>query len=263
VAATETLQYREVLRRVHEHCRPRVYGEIGVKYGGSVVLAQPGTKIIGIDPTPAMRVVAPPLMQFLELTSDDFFDQHSISELAGAPADVSFIDGWHAFEFALRDFRNLERNSVPDGIILFHDCFPPDETKLLKAGDVWKLSLALAEYRPDLVVSTVEAPPTGLGLVRSLDPTSTVLWDRYDEIIERFAGLDYNAARERADFPVHRVASTWPAIKALLPADPYRPAATADRLRAASRRSLRRARRMYKRSSARLRKRLARSTKAA
>jgi hypothetical protein len=256
VTSRDTLQYREVLRRTHEACRPAVYVEIGVKYGGSIVLAQPGTRIVGVDPSPQLRVALPPDTDLVEETSDDFFEHSTIADVAGAPADLSFIDGWHAFDFALRDFRNLERNSHTSSVILFHDCYPRNVEKQHLAADVWKLALALRDYRPDLDLRTVDTPPTGLGLVRGLDPSNTVLWDKYDEILERYRDLDFATAVERGDLPIRRVAPTWGDIRASLPPTPFRAATTSDKLRATSRRGVRTARRFVKLTSARARNRV-------
>jgi hypothetical protein len=58
-------------------------------------------------------------------------------------------------------------------------------------GDTWKVVAALATYRPELKVTTVLAPPSGLVVVRRLNPGSSVLRERLDEIIERFLPLAY------------------------------------------------------------------------
>ena len=142
------LGYREVLRRIHEDLRPNVYCEIGVHYGHSAILAEPGTRIIGIDPNPTIEVDLLPDTSIYELTSDDFFDQHTVAGAAGSPSDMTFIDGRHLFEFSLRDFRNAERNSGKNGVILFHDCAPPLEwsDREVRSGDAWRLAAALSEF---------------------------------------------------------------------------------------------------------------------
>ena len=107
----------------------------------------------------------------------------------------------HTFEASLHDFMNLERFCARESVIAIHDCYPKDEgvaiRKRSKDG-VWKLIVCLNEFRPDLQVVVVEVPPTGLGLVTCLDPTSTVLEDRYDEINRRLTDLGYDeVASER------------------------------------------------------------------
>jgi hypothetical protein len=249
--------YREVLRRAHEDLRPRTYFEIGVHYGESILLAQPGTKIVGVDPSPDLRHEMPPLCRIVELTSDDFFDRHTVAEFAGAPADMSFIDGLHRFDFVLRDFRNTERNSAPGGIVFFHDCFPPPDLAVPnRSGDVWKVIVAFRDYRPDLNVRTILSPPSGLGLVSGLDPENSVLFDKYDEILDRYASLSYDDAC-RCDLPVNPIETNpWAVVRRELPARTFRERSTLDSARAAARRGRLRIRRFTKRNVARVKRKV-------
>ena len=105
-------------------------------------------------------------------------------ELGGKAVDLAFIDGMHLFEYALRDFSNLERLCTPHSTILVHDCYPLDRqtadrerTTLFWSGDIWRLILLLKKYRPDLEINVIAAPPTGLGVIRNLDPASRVIAD--------------------------------------------------------------------------------------
>jgi hypothetical protein len=43
----------------------------------------------------------------------------------------------------------------------------------------------LTEERPDLVLLRLDCKPTGLLLIAGLDPSSDVLWKRYDTIVDR------------------------------------------------------------------------------
>jgi hypothetical protein len=194
----------------------------------------------------------------METTSDDFFERHSVAELAGDPADMSFIDGLHVFDYALRDFRNAERNSHRKGVILFHDCYPPPELAVPeRSGDVWKVLIALRDYRPDLTLSTLLSPPSGIGVVSHLDPTNTVLWDKYDEVMERYADLSYDEACTR-ELPVNPVGTRpWRAVRSVLPSEPYRPRSTTDLARTSLRRGSNAARMFSKRTAARVKRKLA------
>src|SRR5258706_5348979 len=40
------------------------------------------------------------------------------------------------------------------------------------SGDVWKLVPCLKKYRPDLSIHTIASAPTGLPVIRNLDPAS-------------------------------------------------------------------------------------------
>lgn len=135
------------------------------------------------------------------------------SEL-GATLDLGFIDGMHLFEFALRDFIQLERSATTQSTILIHDCYPYDRessarnrTTMFWSGDTWKIVLCLKCYRPDLRVITLPAWPTGLTVVRDLDPTSTVLSERLAQLYSEFVPMDYAVLEENKDDSLNLVDS--------------------------------------------------------
>jgi predicted O-methyltransferase YrrM len=209
--------YRALLERMHEHLRPRTYVEIGVRRGLSLGAALPGTRIVGIDPDPEIADPAvADVASIFEETSDDFFRDHDLRlELDRLPVDLAFIDGMHLFEFALRDFANLERYAQPESVILVHDVLPESPemaTREFKGmgwcGDVWKLVPGLRDVRPDLRVAVIDTDPTGLALVTGLDPFSTALRDRHDELVERYV--------PRAFERLESVDDDWEAVKGLL-----------------------------------------------
>ena len=44
--------------------------------------------------------------------------------------------------------------------------------------------VALARHRPDLDISVIDAGPSGLGVIKRLDPDSTLLYDAFRGIVE-------------------------------------------------------------------------------
>ncbi|MGH8265491.1 MAG: class I SAM-dependent methyltransferase, partial [Steroidobacteraceae bacterium] len=111
--------YFRVLARLHAHLRPRTYLEIGVFRGDSLRLAGADTLSIGIDPAPRLRKPPRPRARIFTETSGDFFAKHDVvQELGGRRIELAFIDGLHQFEFALRDFIDVERHSEPSAIVL-------------------------------------------------------------------------------------------------------------------------------------------------
>jgi hypothetical protein len=218
--------YLGLLRRIHEHVRPSTYVEVGVHEGDSLALVAPGTRSVGIDPTPSVRHRLPPGTRVLQQTSDEAFSGDELSQLLdGRPVALAFIDGLHLFESALRDFIALERRCTPASTILVHDCYPRDEvtssrdrTTVFWSGDVWKLVLCLAEYRPDLSVAVVDVAPTGVAIVRGLDPGSQVLSRSYEELCARFVGLGYDAVADDKPRRLRLVPGDWPTVRALLAA---------------------------------------------
>ena len=191
--------YLTFLPLLHIRLKPATYIEIGVDEGRSICFAGAHTRAIGVDPAPKIKVPLGPQVKIMPMTSDDFFNRHDVrAELGGQALQLGFIDGMHLFEFAFRDFINMEKLADPAGTILIHDCYPRDRRSAERerhasfwSGDIWRLILILKKYRPDLTVHTLALGPTGLGMVRGLDPASTVLGDRYDEIVAEFMALDY------------------------------------------------------------------------
>jgi hypothetical protein len=192
-----------VLRRLHELVRPRSYSEIGVETGATLALAHTAERIIGIDPEHAKlrRDLLPPQAKLFHETSDAFFAGHARVDCLGPQRlELAFIDGMHWFEYALRDFINVEAWSEPSGVIVLHDCLPVvpltasrERRSKFWVGDVWKVVPILRQYRPELRIKVIATAPSGLCVVRGLDPGSRVLSDRLDEIVEAFRDLSYAA----------------------------------------------------------------------
>jgi hypothetical protein len=199
--------YKDVLARLHRLLRPNTYLEIGVEYGATLALATTATIAAGVDPAPLLAEKRPKGARFYEMTSDEFFARESVETVFdGKPIDVAFIDGMHWFEYALRDFVNVERWAAPSSTIVLHDCLAVtpvaarrERASTFWVGDVWKVVEVLLERRPDLHISIVPTRPSGLVIVRRLDPTSRVLSDDLGEIVER-----------RLDAPYPYALATWP-----------------------------------------------------
>jgi hypothetical protein len=111
----------------------------------------------------------------------------------GTTLDLSFIDGMHLFEYAFRDFINVERHSDWSSVIVLDDMLPRSVDEAARdrhtdawTGDVYKITEVLARYRPDLVTVLVDTQPTGQLLIFGGDPENTVLTDKYDEIMAEY-----------------------------------------------------------------------------
>lgn len=189
----------DFLDRIHERVLPRTYAEIGVFHGKSLARALPGTQIVGIDPAYDIRCRIDRRAKLFRSTSDDFFSTHDLSDVLGAAVDLAFIDGMHLFEYALRDFINIERHAHSDTVVLIDDCVPPNERAASRersgsgpwCGDVWKLPLALRSFRPDLDVVTFATQPSGTAMVQCLDSSSKVLEKRFSEIVTEYDSMGY------------------------------------------------------------------------
>lgn len=223
--------YLGLLYRIHRQLSPWTYAEIGVNDGSSLTLALPGTISVGVDPEPQVRFPVRRKTWVFNQTSDDFFDQHDLRRLfGGLPLDLGFIDGMHHFEFALRDFMNLEKASSAQGTILVHDCLPVSEVTAARnrttdvwSGDVWRLILLLRQWRPDLSVEVIDVAPTGLGLIRGLDPSSVVLDENYKDIVEEYLTQPYeDPVMGSAPSRINPIPGDWANVMTRLPDRPFR-----------------------------------------
>jgi predicted O-methyltransferase YrrM len=228
-----TPPYLALLDRIQRTLRPRAYLEIGVHRGTSIALALPGTRIVGIDPDPHLRLPVRRWADVHRRTSDDFFATYDRAQALGdTPLDLAFIDGMHQFDFALRDFMHIERWSHPGTTVLIHDCYPvgarpadPVRTSEGWSGDIWKLIVCLRQERPDLQVAVADIGPTGLGIVTGLDATSGVLEDRYEEVLARYDALAFTWLEEHGKAEaLARIPGTWDAVEGHLGPGPFRSA---------------------------------------
>jgi predicted O-methyltransferase YrrM len=219
--------YRQALARVHETLQPRMYLEIGVRAGDSLVCALPGTRVVAVDPAPRLLHPVPAGTTLVESTSDAFFADGTASRLLGPdPPDMAFIDGMHLFEYALRDLLNVEAWSHPGTVVVLDDCLPHEEAWAQRerttgrwTGDVWKVLLYLQEQRPDLRVCLFDVEPAGLAVVQGLDPTRVA--PDLDGAVARYQSVGFEAFLSEVLPATRRVSGDWAAMRAILPAEPF------------------------------------------
>jgi hypothetical protein len=201
-------RYRGRLRELHRRLRPRTYLEIGVDAGRSLALALPETLAIGVDPAPCLEVELQANARVLAESSDSFFAHHDVTGMfGGVGIDLAFVDGLHLFEQVLRDLANVGCHLAPGGCVVIHDTLPYNRVMVQRrrttekwSGDVWKVVECLRRERPELSLVTIGVPPTGLTLVRGLDPADTWLLDDYEALVAKHGRLPaggFNRARSQ------------------------------------------------------------------
>ncbi len=191
-----SMDKHEFLSKLHEVLKPELYLEIGVQTGKSLVLSKCNS--IGIDPMPMINQKLEVYHNLFTMTSDNFFKTLA-NENITEPIDLSFIDGMHLFEYALRDFINVEKYSTKNTVIVMDDIYPGhpaqaerDRRTRAWTGDIWKLVAILKKYRKDLDIVTLDIYPTGVMIVRNLDKDNTSLQDDYKKIVEEYKNKKIN-----------------------------------------------------------------------
>lgn len=204
--------YRDVLAYIHRAIRPKTYLEIGIETGATLQLAHAAEVVVGVDPN--LSSIKPNAKfegaQFFGTTSDEFFKNNTVASVFGRyPLDLVFIDGMHRFEFALRDFCNVENWADLATVVVIHDVLPivplvAERERRTKfwVGDVWKALWLLLEIRKDLAISVIPTPPSGLGVVRGLNPKNAPDRSRWIAAVDQYSGLSYPSS-EPGMWPQH------------------------------------------------------------
>ncbi len=197
------LDYLEVLNRLHELVKPKLYLEIGIDNGMSLRLAKCAR--VGLDPEFELTMTQAFPTKLFKIKSDTFFANEGwcANHLRGG-VDLAYIDGMHLSEFVVRDFLHVERWMNADGVVVIDDVLPGriemaerERRYAAWCGDVYRVVSVLREYRPDLSVQVVDAFAgpyrKGLAVVTGLNPDDSTLADAYDEIAERLAQGEFTA----------------------------------------------------------------------
>jgi hypothetical protein len=185
------VEFAEFLAQVHERLDPDTYLEIGVRNGRSLALAH--CTSVGIDPAMDLTYEIDPAVKLFHETSDDYFARRDpLEPLGGAPISLALIDGMHLVEFVLRDFINVEKLALWSSVVVVDDVLPQRSSEATRerstrfwTGDVYKIVRILERARPDLMCLRVATEPSGVLVIVGLDPSSTVLAERYERLARR------------------------------------------------------------------------------
>jgi hypothetical protein len=160
----------DVLNRIAGAIGARTYLEIGVQAGQVFRLVNVAHRV-GVDPDPTSAAT-------VKQTSDDYF----ASLEPDAKFDLIFVDGLHLREQVLQDAGNALAHVSDHGVIVFHDCDPPDERAGQRepcagfwCGDTWRAWLDIRAMLPRRTF-TVDAD-LGLGVIAPVGLPSDVLTD--------------------------------------------------------------------------------------
>jgi hypothetical protein len=195
------VERHELLKHLHRLLRPRSYFEIGVNRGASLELSRAPS--VAVDPFFKVIRELRCDVHLVRATSDEFFARkHPLAHLDEPVVDLAFIDGMHLSEYAFRDFINTERFTHAGTVLVIDDMLPRDVPEAARdragagllgaawTGDVYKVNDTLRTLRPDLVCIEVDTEPTGTVVVFLPDPTSQVLHEAYDDVVQQYVTPD-------------------------------------------------------------------------
>ena len=93
--------------------------------------------------------------------SDDMF-----RDIAVKPLALSFIDGDHVYDQALKDFENVFALTVDHGYILLHDTYPPEDSYLSehRCGNVYLLRQEIEQRLDCDCITLTKGTAMGVGL---------------------------------------------------------------------------------------------------
>ena len=203
----------EVLQKIIDKSGANIYLEIGVDKLETFREIKVKRKI-AVDPilntfsSKAIEEFEKKSIYLVPHTSDYFFKHYKLYK----GVDVVFIDGLHTYQQALRDINNSLENLNKKGIIVVHDCLPPNATAAYPAesfshavslnlpdwtgewcGDAWKSICYLRSLRKDLYVFVLDTD-YGLGIItRGISENSL---DLTCEEIDRFEYIDLAKNKE-------------------------------------------------------------------
>ncbi len=145
--------------------------------------------------------------KYFELTSDRFFEEKKDFAEKYKP-EIVFIDGLHTFKASLLDVLNSLKFLSKDGVIIMHDCLPPNKAASTYAnsfieainkklqgwtgewtGDVWKTIVYLKEKYGSKIEVCVLNTDYGLGYIKMNLPIDTFEID--NEIFDKINLLIY------------------------------------------------------------------------
>lgn len=179
----------DIIKSILDKIKGKTYLEIGVASGDCFLNINNAENKIGVDPAPIHDNIKGTLIEnkvmYYQNTSDEFFNNHShILDITGI--DVAFIDGLHEYGQVLKDIENCLKYLNKGGIIVMHDCNPPEEFIAIPAlsledakqkslvkglswtgewcGDVWKSVVYLRSMKTDVNIFVLNCD-WGVGII--------------------------------------------------------------------------------------------------
>jgi predicted O-methyltransferase YrrM len=193
--------YVHLLSLIKRLIQPNVYLEVGVA-GGATLASDPVPEIvIGIDPKPALTAdaiarLASKKFTLLTATSDDAFAELTLDD---GPIDMSYIDGLHHAEVALRDIANCARLSREGALMCVHDVIPGNQQQASRTqgpgtwmGDVYKIVPIIWNHFPEIPTILInDVPPSGMFILVNTGDIYERVMGKYASLVREIDDLEY------------------------------------------------------------------------
>ena len=208
----------ELIQAIFQKTELEYYLEIGCRKGRSFLPIVAKHKMV-VDPAFAIpfyrkwkwgiKVPENANNQYFEETSDDFFAKRKdlIKQL-----DVVLVDGLHTYRASLLDALNSLKYLNKDGIIIFHDCLPPNRAAAMPTelfptkkekrsipgwtnewcGDVYKTIIYLRKAFPEVLDALVVDTDYGLGILRPKVKLNPIDLKVDEALFEEINKIDYD-----------------------------------------------------------------------
>jgi len=231
------LKRLQLIQTLFEKTNFKTYLEIGC-YKGKTFFPVRAKRKIAVDPffhpffikDAIFTIIRRPqnlTNRYFKETSDRFFMKQQSFLNKTAPLDVVFVDGLHTYEAALKDVLHALKYLSENGVIIMHDCFPPNQAAALATkdyptmeerkkvegftgawcGDVWKAVVYLRRHLSDILDVSVINSDNGLGIVRTKKKLGDKVFCIDKKLFLEIDALTYNELVENADVFLNLIAS--------------------------------------------------------
>ena len=205
----------EVIQKIINKIKAKSYLEIGVDKGHTFFWVK-ARKKVAVDPHfsfklkhrvhKSLKNYTNITARYFQITSNDYFQEKKTTQ----QFDLIFIDGQHTYEQSLNDVINSLNCLSGKGVIVVHDCNPPNREAAFPAeslnhaalsmpadwsfewcGDVWKTICFLRANRNDLNIFVLDCD-FGTGVITKGIPEDTLNLDHEAIAKMTYDDLDKN-----------------------------------------------------------------------
>jgi hypothetical protein len=212
----------QIIQEIFKSTVFKTYLEIGC-YRGKTFFPVKAKRKIAVDPYFHVLFMKDALLwslkeignirnKYFQLESDVFFKKKKAFLNKVKPIDVVLIDGLHTFKTSLNDVVNSLSYLNEKGLIIMHDCYPPNKAAAITTkhfptleeqsneeswsgawcGDVWKTIVYLQRSHSQLLDVCVINSDNGLGIVRFKQGVKSKCITINQNLFSEINGLTYD-----------------------------------------------------------------------